>query len=235
MGIDAPVCPPRYRDVQWIATGGMSDIYRAVDEELGRTVAIKVLATQFADDGSVRGRFRREALAAARLSGEPNTVTVYDVAEWEGRAVIIMEYLPGGSLALLDLDDVPVEQFLVWVGQAAQSLDAGHALGIVHRDVKPGNLLLDDCGRVRVADVGIATAAGLDSFTSTGTILGTSGYLSPEQALGQPATPASDEYALAVVAFELLTGSRPFEADSLLAVASAHVYAQVRAASAGNR
>ena len=230
----ASVCPPRYRDVRWIAAGGMSDVYRAVDENLGRTVAIKVLAAGFADDESVRGRFRREALAAARLSGELNTITVYDVGEWEGRAFIVMEYLPGGSLASLERDDVPIQQYLAWLEQAARSLDAGHALGVVHRDVKPGNLLLDQSGRVRVADFGIATASGLDSFTSTGTILGTSGYLSPEQALGQPASPASDEYALAVVAFEFLTGSRPYEADSLMAVATAHVYAQVPAASARN-
>jgi predicted Ser/Thr protein kinase len=207
----------------------MGDIYRATDSVLGRQVAIKVLADRFAEDEAVRQRLTREALAAARLSGQPNTVTIFDVGEHRGRPYIVMEYLPGGSL-----DDVlrgsgaqPPQQVFTWLEQAGRALDAAHARGIVHRDVKPGNLLLDREGNVHVADFGIASAAGLDSLTLTGTVLGTAGYLSPEQAQGERATPASDRYALAVVAFELLTGTRPYQADSPTAEAAAHVNAPV--------
>ena len=140
-----------------------------------------------------------------------------------------MEYLPGGSLddVLRDTGAQPPQQAFAWLEQAARALDAAHARGIVHRDVKPGNLLLDREGNVHVADFGIATAAGLDSLTMTGTVLGTAGYLSPEQAQGERATPASDRYALAVVAFELLTGTRPYQSDSPTAEAAAHVNAPV--------
>jgi len=145
-----------------------------------------------------------------------------------------MEYFGGGSL-----DDVlrsegaqMPQRVFTWLEQAGRALDAAHARGIVHRDVKPGNLLLDRESNVHVADFGIASAAGMDSLTMTGTVLGTAGYLSPEQAQGERATPASDRYALAVVAFELLTGSRPFEADSPTAEAAAHVNAPVPSISA---
>ena len=207
----------------------MGDIYRARDSVLGRDVAIKILADRYAQDESVRQRFTREALAAALLSGEPNIVTIFDVGEYRGRPYIVMEYLSGGSL-----DDVlrrggaqRPQQVFAWLDQAAGALDAAHARGIVHRDIKPGNLMLDGEGHVHVADFGIASAAGMDSLTMTGTVLGTAGYLSPEQAQGERATPASDRYALGVVAFELLTGRRPFEADSPTAEAAAHVNAPV--------
>src|SRR6266536_3782288 len=160
----------------------MGDIYRATDSMLSRTVAIKILAERYAQDDAVRERFTRESLAAARLSGQPNIVTI---------------------------------------------LDAAHAKGVVHRDVKPANLMLDREGNVHVADFGIASAAGTDSLTMTGTVLGTAGYLSPEQAQGERATPASDRYSLAVVAFELLSGRRPFESESITAEAAAHVNAPV--------
>jgi serine/threonine protein kinase len=207
----------------------MGDIYRATDSMLGRDVAIKVLADRYSQDGSVRQRFTREALAAARLSGEPNTVTIFDVGEHNGRPFIVMEYLGGGSLddVISDGGAQPPERVFTWLGQAAAALDAAHARGVVHRDVKPGNLLLDREQNVYVADFGIASAAGMDSLTLTGTVLGTAGYLSPEQAQGDRATPASDRYALGVVAFELLTGSRPFTADSPTAEAAAHVNAPV--------
>src|SRR6266536_2939831 len=160
----------------------MGDIYRATDSMLSRTVAIKILAERYAQDDAVRERFTRESLAAARLSGQPNIVTI---------------------------------------------LDAAHAKGVVHRDVKPANLMLDREGNVHVADFGIASAAGMDALTMTGTVLGTAGYLSPEQAQGEHATPASDRYSLAVVAFELLSGGRPFESESITAEAAAHVHAAV--------
>ena len=207
----------------------MGDIYRATDSLLGRPVAIKILAERYAQDDAVRERFTREALAAARLSGQPNTVTIFDVGEHAGRPYIVMEHLGGGSLndALRDGRAQSAEAAFRWLEQAARALDAAHARGVVHRDVKPANLMLDNDGNVHVADFGIASAAGMDSLTLTGTVLGTAGYFSPEQALGERATPASDRYALAVVAFELLTGRRPFEADSPTAEASAHVNAPV--------
>ena len=212
----------------------MGDIYRATDSLLGRAVAIKVLADRYAQDEPVRRRFTREALAAARLSGQPNIVTIFDVGEHKERPYIVMEYLSGGSLddVIRDGGPQPPEQVFTWLEQAGRALDAAHAEGVVHRDVKPANLLLDRERNVHVADFGIASAAGMDSLTMTGTVLGTAGYLSPEQAQGERATPASDRYGLGVVAYELLTGSRPFEADSPTAEAAAHVTAPIPSVSA---
>src|SRR2546423_8354736 len=140
-----------------------------------------------------------------------------------------MEYLGGGSLddGLRKGGAQPPQRVLAWLEQAALALDAAHRRGVVHRDVKPANLMLDRDGNVHAADFGIASAAGMDSLTMTGTVLGTAGYLSPEQAQGERATPASDRYGLGVVAYELLTGSRPFEADSPTAEAVAQVHAPV--------
>jgi serine/threonine-protein kinase len=222
--------PSRYTNARPIGSGGMGEIYRATDRELDRDVAVKVLAARYAQDEPSRRRFKREALAAARLSGHPNIVTIFDVAEQhDGRPMIVMAYLSGGSLEqrAKGSDPCPPGQVLDWLEEAAAALDAAHAAGIVHRDVKPGNLLLDDRGHVHVADFGIASAVGMDSFTLTGTILGTAGYLSPEQARGERATAASDRYALAIVAWELLTGHRPFEAGSPTEEAAAHVNAPV--------
>jgi eukaryotic-like serine/threonine-protein kinase len=225
VAVTTDLLPPRYRDPDRIGRGGMGDIYRATDSTLGREVAIKILADRYAQDGAIRERFTREARAAARLSGEHNTVTIYDVGEHNGRPYIVMEYLAGGSL-----DDVlradgaqPPERVFTWLEEAARALDAAHRRGVVHRDVKPGNLMLDRQGHVHVADFGIASAAGMDSLTLTGTVLGTAGYLAPEQAQGDRAVPASDRYALAVVAWELLTGKRPFQTDSATAEAAAHM------------
>jgi eukaryotic-like serine/threonine-protein kinase len=226
--------PPRYQNPHLIGRGGMGDIYRATDSVLGREVAIKILAERYSQNESVRQRFKREALAAARLSGEPNIVTIFDVGEHHERPYIVMEYLSGGSLdeVLRKGGAQQPQQVFTWLEQAGRALDAAHERGVVHRDVKPGNLMLDREGNVYVADFGIASAAGMDSLTMTGTVLGTAGYLSPEQAQGERATAASDRYALAVVAFELLTGSRPFAADSPTAEASAHVHAPVPSVSA---
>jgi eukaryotic-like serine/threonine-protein kinase len=221
--------PPRYREPELLARGGMAEVYRAIDEELEREVAVKVLAERFAQNEPLRRRFSREALAAARLSGDPHIVTIFDVVEHGGRPMIVMELLPGGSLEQRLTRGVPCapRQVLDWLDDAAAAIDAAHAVGIVHRDLKPGNLLLDERGRVKVADFGIASAAGLDSLTQTGTILGTAGYLSPEQARGEHSGPASDRYGLAVVAWELFTGRRPFEAQTPAAEAAAHVQAPV--------
>jgi eukaryotic-like serine/threonine-protein kinase len=220
--------PDRYREPKQIGRGGMGEIYRATDELLGRTVAVKLLAEGYAEDPGVRERFTREALAAARLSGRPNVVTIFDVGESAGRPFIVMEYLGGGSLDdRIRAGGNPPGQSLEWLEQAAAALDAAHAEGVVHRDVKPANLLLDEDDNVHVADFGIASAAGMDSLTKTGTVIGTAAYLSPEQAQGERATPASDRYALGVVAWELLTGRRPFVGDTPAAEAAAHVHADV--------
>ncbi|HET9324754.1 MAG TPA: serine/threonine-protein kinase [Gaiellaceae bacterium] len=224
----SPILPPRYNNVEHLARGGMGDVYRATDTHLGRVVAVKVLAEWYADDASIRERFKREALAAARLSDAPNTVTIFDVGEWEGRPYIVMELLEGGTLEerLKGGAQDPAE-VVRWLEDAARALDAANAAGVVHRDVKPGNLLLDGRGEVRVADFGVASAVGLDSLTMTGTVLGTAGYLSPEQAKGERAVPASDRYGLGVVAYELLTGERPYASDSPTAEAAAHVHAPI--------
>jgi eukaryotic-like serine/threonine-protein kinase len=227
--------PTRYRGAQPIGKGGMGEIFRATDTTLGRAVAVKLLADRYAADSDVRGRFMREALAAARLSGDPHIVTIYDVGEHDERPYLVMEYLSGGSLEEQLRDGpVPLGRALRWLEQAAEALDHAHAEGVVHRDVKPANLLLDRHDDVQVGDFGIASATGLESLTMTGTVMGTAGYLSPEQAQGERATPASDRYGLAVLAFELLTGTRPYAGDSITAEASAHVAAPIPSASERN-
>ncbi|HZT93728.1 MAG TPA: serine/threonine-protein kinase [Gaiellaceae bacterium] len=229
MASTTEVLPGRYANGTLIAHGGMGQVFHATDKELGRDVAVKVLADRYADNEAVRARFRREALTAARLSGNPNIVTIYDVLEYERRPMIVMEYLRGGSLEsrIKGHGGCPPAQVFAWLEQAASALDAAHAAGVVHRDIKPGNLLLDELDQVHVGDFGIASAIGLDSFTETGTILGTAGYLSPEQARGERASAASDRYGLAVVAYELLAGRRPFESDSTTAEAARHATAPV--------
>jgi serine/threonine protein kinase len=233
---DSGVLPERYRGPERVARGGMGEVYRAQDSALDRLVAIKVLSDRYADDDAIRRRFTHEALAAARLSDVPAAVTIFDVGEHEGRPYIVMEYLAGGSLAdrVAAQGAQPPGRVLAWLTQAAEALDAAHGRGIVHRDVKPGNLLLDAEGSLKVADFGVASAAGLDSFTATGTVLGTAGYLAPEQARGEQTGPASDRYGLAVVAWELLTGARPFERESATAEAAAHVNSPVPPVSTAN-
>jgi eukaryotic-like serine/threonine-protein kinase len=193
----------------------MGEVYAATDELLEREVAVKLLSDRYAENDEIRRRFTREALAAARLSGQRYVVTIYDVGEHEGRPYIVMAYMAGGSVEQRVRREAPAAVLaLSWVEQAGIALDRAHREGIVHRDVKPGNLLLDAFDVVHVGDFGIARATGLDSLTSPGTILGTVGYLAPEQAEGASASPASDRYALGVVAFELLTGRRPFDGDT---------------------
>jgi serine/threonine-protein kinase len=222
------ILPPRYIAVAVVAHGGMGEVYKACDESLGREVAVKVLAQRYAQDDALRARFTREALAAARLSGDPYTVTIYDVGEWNGRPHIVMELAQGGTVAeRLDDGSVDTADALRWLEQAAVALDAAHAKGVVHRDVKPANLLLTRDGDVRVADFGIASAAGLTSVTATGTVLGTAGYLAPEQAMGGTVGPEADRYGLAVVAYELLAGRRPFERASGTAEAAAAAHEPV--------
>ena len=227
--------PSRYARPEKIAIGGMGEIYLAEDETLGRRVAIKLLADRYSRDGAIRRRFTREALAAARLSGHPHIVTIFDVGEADGgRPFIVMEYLSGGTLAdRARSGRVEPEQALTWLRQAADALDDAHRRGIVHRDVKPANLLLDERGSLKVGDFGIARVADetTSGMTIAGTVLGTAGYLSPEQARGEPVTAASDVYALGIVAYELLTGGRPFAGGSATAEAAAHLHQPVPPAS----
>ena len=208
---DTGLLPERYRDPVLIAIGGMAAVYRAHDERLGRDVAVKVPSDAIAADETASRRFRREAVSAARIH-HPNVALVYDVGEHRGRSYMVMELVPGGTLADRLAQGRPSRAAaLAWIAQTAAALDAAHAAGVVHRDVKPANLLLDADDRVKVADFGIARVLDEQaaSITAPGTVLGTSGYASPEQAEGLPATPASDVYALAAVAHELLTGTRP--------------------------
>jgi serine/threonine protein kinase len=233
MAVRAGVLPDRYADPRVIGRGGMGEIYLAQDTELGRRVVIKVLDARFADRADLRRRFRREGLTAAKLTGEPHTIAVYDVGEFQGRPFIVMEYLGGGSLAdRARSAPVAPDQAIDWLRQAAEAIDAAHARGVVHRDIKPANLLFSEREELMVADFGIARAIDdTAGMTLAGTVMGTAGYLAPEQARGEPAGPASDRYSLGVVAYELLTGGRPFERGSETAEAAAHIHEPVPPAS----
>jgi serine/threonine protein kinase len=217
--------PDRFRVTGHIANGGMAAVWAAEDAILGRGVAVKLLAPHYADDPSAVERFQREARAAARLSGHPHVVTIYDVGDHGGRPYIVMEHMDGGSLADVLRGGARPDrrEALTWLREAATALDAAHEQGIVHRDVKPGNLLLDERGRLAVGDFGIARVALEETLTATGQLLGTAAYISPEQISGRPATPASDRYSLGVVAYQLLTGTRPLDADNVAAQARAQV------------
>ena len=204
---DALQLPARYEFARPLASGGMADVYLAEDRVLQRPVAIKVLAERLESDSSARQRFVREAVTAARLGRHEHIVTVHDIGDSRGRPFLVMELQPGGSVEdwLRTRGRPPIDQALRWIAQTAGALDAAHEEGVVHRDVKPGNLLLTERGDVRVADFGVARRECTETaLTSTGEVLGTAGYISPEQAAGGRATPASDRYALAVVARELL-------------------------------
>jgi serine/threonine-protein kinase len=199
--------PARYRPVRVLSDGAAATVVEAVDEQLGRRVAIKLLTTAAAADPELSARFRRESTLTARLAGHPHVLTVHDVGTCGGRPFIVSELLTGGTLAdRIRTGAVDRGDALRWLTQAAQALDAAHAAGIVHRDLKPANLLLDGRGDLRVADFGIARDDELTAITELGLVLGTPGYMAPEQASGLEVTPASDRYALAAVAAQLLPG-----------------------------
>ena len=225
--VQGSVVDNRYDIVRPLGSGGMGEVYLARDRTLGRDVALKILRSQFAGDRESAERFKREALSAARLS-HPSIVQVYDRGDTEdGSSYIAMEYVPGGTLKERITGEGPLDARLAasYGYQVAEALGAAHAKGIVHRDIKPQNVLITAPGQAKVADFGIARAASAagDSHTQTGTVMGTAGYMSPEQALGRPATPKSDLYSLGVVLYEAVTGSLPFTADNPIAVSMKHV------------
>jgi serine/threonine protein kinase len=208
----------RYRIEGRLGVGGMSTVHLAFDSRLERYVALKLLAEHLADDSTFVSRFRREALAAARLV-HPNIVQVFDFGFDAGhhQHFIVMEHVPGNSCAelLRDHGHLTVDKTIGIVTQACRGLDYAHRNGVVHRDVKPGNLLVSDSDVVKLADFGIARATDQSSITQVGSVLGTAAYLAPEQARGDEAGPRADLYSLGVVTYQLMSGRLPYEAGSL--------------------
>jgi eukaryotic-like serine/threonine-protein kinase len=215
----------RYELQDIVGSGGMSSVYRARDTVLERTVAIKILHEHFSDDPEYVERFRREARALARLN-HPNIVTVIDRGEFEGRQFIVFEHVEGENLKeLVEREGpLPVDRALALVHQVARGLAFAHDHGVVHRDVKPHNVLIDEEGVAKVTDFGIARSLDpADGLTETGTLLGTSEYIAPEQASGARVDERSDQYSLAAVLYELLTGEPPYTGDNFMAVAMKHI------------
>jgi len=213
----------RYVLTDRIAAGGMGDVWRASDSVLGRDVAVKVMRANAAADPTFAARFRDEARHSAGMSHQ-NIATVYDYGEDDGTAYLVMELVEGEPLStMIARGPMAPSQVRSIVGQAALALAAAHSAGVVHRDVKPANILVTPDGRVKLTDFGIARAVDGASHTRTGEVLGTPQYLSPEQALGRGATGASDLYALGIITQEMLTGHKPFDQGSAVATALAQV------------
>src|ERR671932_2576855 len=228
--VSKTVVDNRYDVVRPLGSGGMGEVYLARDRVLGRDVALKVLRRQYAGDEEFAERFKREAKSAASLS-HPNIVQVYDRGETEEKAsYIAMEYVPGGTLKERISTEGPLgaKDAAALGAQVAEALGAAHDRGIVHRDIKPQNVLLTASGGAKVADFGIARAGSSATISRTGSVMGTAGYMSPEQALGEPATPTSDLYSLGVVLYEALTGRLPYTADNPIAVSMKHVNEPLR-------
>ena len=213
----------RYRILRKLGTGGMANVYLAEDEVLGRRVAIKILNDRHAGDDQFVERFRREAKNAASLS-HPNIVSIYDRGEAEGTYYIAMEYLDGRSLKELIVarGPAPIHLAVDYARQILAAIRFAHRHGIVHRDIKPHNVLVDGEGRLKVTDFGIARA-GVSQMTEAGSIIGTAQYLSPEQAKGAPVDQTSDLYSVGVVLYELLTGEVPFTGDTPVEIAMKHL------------
>ncbi|MDX6494663.1 MAG: eukaryotic-like serine/threonine-protein kinase [Gaiellales bacterium] len=239
MGVDniiGEVFDRRYRLERRIGAGGMADVYLAEDETLHRRVAIKILADRYTQDDGFVERFRREATAAAGLN-HPNIVSIYDRGEAEGTYYIAMEYIEGPTLKeeITSRAPLPEAEAVGYAQQALQALEFAHRRGVIHRDIKPHNMMVTPDGLLKVTDFGIARAANQVEMTEAGSIVGTAQYLSPEQARGQNVGPQSDIYSLGVVLYELLTGEVPFSGSSAVEIAMKQVNEQPVPPSQKNR
>ncbi|MEW1964910.1 protein kinase [Micrococcus sp. NPDC078436] len=214
----------RYQLTDRIAIGGMGEVWKARDKVLGRITAVKILKEEYTGDPNFLRRFRAEAQHTALLN-HPGVANVYDYGEEKGSAYLVMELVPGQPLsAILEKEtSLSPERTLRIISQTAAALSAAHAQGLVHRDVKPGNLMITPSGRVKVTDFGIARLADQVPLTATGQVMGTAQYLAPEQATGQQATGSSDIYSLGIIGYEALAGRRPFTGESQIAIALAQV------------
>jgi hypothetical protein len=214
----------RYQLSSRVAIGGMGEVWQATDLVIGRTVALKILKDEYLGDPGFLERFRAEARHAALVNHE-GIANVFDYGEEDGSAYLVMELVPGEALSTMIEREhtLPVDKVLDIVAQTANALQAAHAVGLVHRDIKPGNLLITPDGRVKITDFGIARIADQVPLTATGQVMGTVQYLSPEQASGHPASPSTDVYSLGIVAYECLAGRRPFTGESQVAIAMAHI------------
>ncbi len=214
----------RYRLIRQIAVGGMGEVWVAKDESLARDIAVKVLKEEFVGNADFLNRFRVEARNAASLS-HAHIAQLYDYGEQDGSAYLVMELVHGEPMSdLLEREPVlPLGRLLTILSQTARALHAAHVGGVVHRDIKPGNIIIEHSGDVKITDFGVSLAANQVPMTAAGMVMGTAQYLSPEQAIGRPATGASDIYALGIVAYEAIAGNRPFTGKTPVDIAVAHV------------
>src|SRR5919202_1114099 len=214
----------RFRLEELVGSGGMSSVYRAYDPTLERHVAIKLMHRDISNDADQLERFRREARAVAQLN-HPHVVTVIDAGEDDGAPYIVFEYVEGETLKerIRRLGRLPVSEAVAYAIEIGRALECAHANKLVHRDVKPQNVLIDPDGRAKVTDFGIARSLEAQGLTATGRVLGTTDYVSPEQALGHEVTGQSDIYSLGIILYEMLTGEVPYQADTQVAVAMQHV------------
>ena len=214
----------RYTLTERIAIGGMGEVWKARDKVLGRIVAVKILKEEYTGDPGFLERFRAEARNTALLN-HPGVANVFDYGEEDNSAYLVMELVPGNPLSSIIEHEttLPPDRILNFIAQTARALAAAHSQGLVHRDVKPGNLIITPDDRVKVTDFGIARLANQVPLTATGQVMGTAQYLAPEQATGQAATASSDMYSLGIIGYECLVGRRPFTGESQIAIALAQV------------
>ena len=217
----------RYKLTSRIAVGGMGEVWKGVDSVLGREVAAKILKDEYLSESTFLARFRAEAQNMGRVS-DPGIAGVYDYGDEDGSPYLVMEYVPGEALSAIIERSAPLSETdtLSIVTQAAQALGAAHKVGVIHRDIKPGNILMTPDFRVKITDFGIARVTDQAPLTKTGQVMGTAQYLAPEQATGKGSGPGSDLYALGIIAYEALAGQRPFTGDSQVAIAIAQVNQQ---------